>query len=43
MTYLFMGMIIGGCLGIVIGSLVMALWGKTNEVHRLKKEVLKDE
>lgn len=39
MTYLFMGMIIGGILRIIIGGLSVAVKSAEKEIRRLKNDV----
>jgi len=39
MTYLFTGMIIGGIIGLTVGSLAAAFKAAENEISRLDKEV----
>ncbi len=39
MTYLFMGMLIGGIIGTTVGGLAVALKSAEKEVKRLDKEV----
>lgn len=39
MTYLFIGMIIGGVIGLTVGSLAVAFKSAEKEIARLDKEV----
>ena len=39
MTYLFIGMIIGGVIGLTVGSLATAFKATEKEIARLDKEV----
>ena len=39
MTYLFIGMIIGGVIGLTVGSLSVAFKAAEKEIARLDKEV----
>ena len=39
MTYLFIGMIIGGVIGLTVGSLAAAFKAAEKEIARLDKEV----
>ena len=39
MTYLFIGMIIGGVIGLTVGSLAVAFKAAEKEIARLDKEV----